>query len=119
MAVRVIYKWMIRLLWILVIFAVSVFGIRVFETQRGPQLQLWHTFVPDDMQADAIDKASWEDYIRAENVLFQSVRENVTDKLPPEVQTQLNRYYSGSPIYPDRFVTNWNRSYIMMPDGPP
>ncbi|WP_213992849.1 alpha/beta hydrolase [Sodalis sp. dw_96] len=119
MAVRVIYTWMRRFFWVLVIFAVAVFGLRVFETQRGPPLQLWHTFVPNDMQAEAIDKASWEDYLHAEDALFQSVRENVTDKLAPDVQTPLNRYYSGSPIYPDRFVTNWNRSYIMMPDGAP
>ncbi|XBS70905.1 alpha/beta hydrolase [Acerihabitans sp. KWT182] len=119
MIARTVYKWTIRLFWVLVIFVVAVFALRIFETQRGPQLQLWHTFVPEDMQADAIDKASWEEYIQAENALFQSVRENVTDKLPLEVRTPLNRYYSGSPIYPERFATNWNRSYIMLPDGAP
>ncbi len=119
MAVRFIFKWVIRFVWLVVIFIIAVFVLRVYETQRGPQLQLWHTYVPDEMRADAIDKASWDEYIQAEDGLFQSVRKNVTDKLEPEVRTPLNRYYSGSPIYPDRFVTNWNRSYIMMPDGAP
>ena len=30
-----------------------------------------------------------------------------------------NRYYDGSPIYPGHFAQDWNRSYILEPDGPP
>ena len=30
-----------------------------------------------------------------------------------------NRYYAGSPIYPGNFEQDWNRSYILEPDGPP
>ena len=56
---------------------------------------------------------------KKENALFSEVKRQVTDKLDAEQQTELNRYYSHSPIYPDSFPTNWNRSYIMMPDGKP
>ena len=119
MPVKAVRKWLIRFMWVLIIFIVTVFGIRVFETQSGPQLQLWHTYVPDDLTEKDIDQIGWDEYIQAEDVLFQNVRENVTDKLEPEVQTQLNRYYSGSPIYPGHFATDWNRSYVMMPDGAP
>ncbi|WP_413723407.1 alpha/beta hydrolase [Sodalis sp. RH23] len=110
---------MVRLLMVAVILGLAAFAIRIYETERGPELQLWHTYVPQDMHADEIDKATWADYIAAENKLFQSVRENVTDKLDISQQTPLNRYFSGSPIFPDRFATNWNRSYILMPEGTP
>jgi alpha-beta hydrolase superfamily lysophospholipase len=114
-----IRKWVIRLFWIALIFIISIFILRVYQTQRGPKLQLWHTYVPQDMRAADIDNANWEDYLRAEDALFLSVKKNVTDKLPTETQTPLNRYYSGSPIYPERFADNWNRSYVMLPDGAP
>ncbi|WP_413728817.1 alpha/beta hydrolase [Sodalis sp. RH19] len=110
---------MVRLLMVAVILGLAAFAIRIYETERGPELQLWHTYVPQDMHADEIDKATWADYIAAEKKLFQSVRENVTDKLDISQQTPLNRYFSGSPIFPDRFATNWNRSYILMPEGTP
>ncbi|WP_253376628.1 alpha/beta hydrolase [unidentified bacterial endosymbiont] len=94
-------------------------GIRLYDIQRGPELERWHTYVPHEMNGEEIDLANWSDYLRRENQLFVDVRRNVTDKLDVQQQTELNRYYSGSPIYPDSFPTNWNRSYIMMPDTEP
>lgn len=94
-------------------------GLRLYDIQRGPDLQLWHTYVPHEMDADEIDKADWNHYLKVEDSLFTEVKLNVTDKLDAQQQTELNRYYSGSPIYPDRFQTNWNRSYIMFPDAKP
>ncbi|NDL62671.1 alpha/beta hydrolase [Acerihabitans arboris] len=119
MVLRAMRRWAIRLLVVAVILALAAFAVRVVETERGPDLQLWHTFVPRDMHADEIDKATWADYLAAEQKLFQSVRENVTDKLEASQQTPLNRYFSGSPIFPDRFAANWNHSYILMPAGTP
>ncbi|HEY0207831.1 alpha/beta hydrolase [Acerihabitans sp.] len=119
MLLRAFRRWAVRLLVVAIVLAIAAFAIRILETERGPDLQLWHTFVPKDMHADEIDKATWADYIAAEDKLFQSVRENVTDKLDISQQTPLNRYFSGSPIYPERFATNWNRSYVLMPEGTP
>ena len=31
----------------------------------------------------------------------------------------VNRYFDGSPIYPGRFAQDWNRSYVLEPDGEP
>jgi alpha-beta hydrolase superfamily lysophospholipase len=112
-------KWIKRIALLLVMLIVGALGARIYDTQRGPSLQLWHTFVPDEMRADEIDKASWADYLTAEDAIFKEVRQNVTDKLDSSQQTSLNRYYAGSPIYPEKFPTDWNRSYIMMPDGKP
>jgi len=47
------------------------------------------------------------------------VRAEVTQKLPPEDRIPVNRYFEGSPIYPGQFSQDWNRSYVLEPDGPP
>ena len=47
------------------------------------------------------------------------MRTEVTDKLDDEAKVPGNRYYDGSPIYPGHFAQDWNRSYILEPDGPP
>ncbi len=112
-------KWIKRIALLLLVLLIGALGVRVYDTQRGPSLQLWHTYVPDEMRADEIDKASWEDYLTAEEVIFIEVLENVTNKLDSSQQTSLNRYYADSPIYPEKFPTDWNRSYIMMPEGKP
>lgn len=112
-------KWIKRIVILFLVFAIGALAVRIYDTQRGPQLQLWHTFVPHEMRAKDIDNATWADYLKAEDGIFKEVRQNVTDKLDVSVQTPLNRYFAGSPIYPDTFTTNWNRSYIMMPEGTP
>lgn len=119
MSTRVIRRWTIRIILLAVVILVTLLAIRIYDTQRGPKLELWHTYVPDDMHADEIDKADWNDYVKAENQLFSEVKANVTDKLEPRTQTASNRYYSGSAIYPPHFSTDWNRSYILHPKGTP
>lgn len=111
--------WLKRIVLSLLLSIVGALGLRLYDIQRGPELQLWHTWVPHEMDVDEIDNVDWNDYINKENALFSEVKRQVTDKLDAEQQTELNRYYSHSPIYPDSFPTNWDRSYIMMPDGKP
>ena len=89
--------------WAAVAIAVSlttVLAVRAWDSQRGPPLELWHTYVPHEMTAAATSKADWGQYLAAEDRVFTEVREEVTDKLPPESRTAYNRYFSGSPIYP-------------------
>jgi len=119
MSTRVIKRWAIRIVLLVAVMLLTLLIIRIYDTQRGPKLELWHTFVPHDMHAAEIDKADWGDYVKAENQLFDEVKTNVTDKLEPRTQTPSNRYYSGSAIYPPHFSTDWNRSYILQPKGAP
>jgi alpha-beta hydrolase superfamily lysophospholipase len=101
------------------IIALTLLGVRAYDSRRGAPLELWHTYVPHDMVAHDIDGADWMKYVGAENLLFDDVRREVTDKLPPEARNPANRYFDGAPIYPGHFKQDWNRSYIMEPDGPP
>ena len=94
-------------------------GVRIYDTQRGPDLQLWHTFVPEEPTSAEIDEADWDGYLAHEQQVFAEVRAEVTDQLPPEVQSAANRYYAESPVYPGGFAYDWNRSYVLEPDGEP
>ncbi|CAD6518817.1 2-succinyl-6-hydroxy-2, 4-cyclohexadiene-1-carboxylate synthase [Paraburkholderia hiiakae] len=112
-------RWIKRLFLFVLIAFVCIAGVRLYDAQRKPPLSLWHTYVPEDMHAHEIDHATWEEYIANENRLFDAVKKNVTDKLPADERVPANRYFSGSPIYPGHFRTDWNRSYTLMPQGSP
>lgn len=92
-------------------------GIRAYVAWTSPPLALWHTFVPQELTVSEMDSLGWKDYLQREERLFDDVRREVTDKLPPEARVQSNRYYSGARIYPQSFAENWNRSYEMIPEG--
>ena len=104
---------------LLVVVAATLLAVRTYDSQRGAPLQLWHTYVPHEMRAAAIDKADWPTYLKAEDAAFREVRAEVVDKLEEENRSASNRYFSGSPIYPGSFQQDWNRSYVLEPDGPP
>jgi alpha-beta hydrolase superfamily lysophospholipase len=105
-------------LMLVVVVLVSVLGVRVYDALTGPPLAPWHTYVPADVTAASIDQMDWAQYIAAEDAVFDSVRENVTNALKPEHRVAANRYFDGSPLYPGGFTQDWNRSYILHPDGP-
>jgi alpha-beta hydrolase superfamily lysophospholipase len=110
------------LIWLVVlgvVVLVTVLAVRAWDVQRGPELELWHTFVPSELTAAEIDQSDWKQYLAAEQKAFDEVRINVTDQLPPEERIVGNRYFADSPIYPGKFETDWNRSYTMAPAGKP
>ena len=103
--------------WICLIALLTLWGVRIYNAWRSPPLQLWHTFVPNELTSHQMDQSTWPQYMERENQLFEAVRTQVTDRLPPEVRVQTNRYYSGAIIYPPSFERNWNRSYVLEPEG--
>jgi hypothetical protein len=50
---------------------------------------------------------------------ISDVRTEVVDKVDAQAHALGNRFYAGSPIYPGNFAHDWNRSYILEPDGAP
>jgi alpha-beta hydrolase superfamily lysophospholipase len=93
--------------------------VRIYDTQRGPPLELWHTHAPPELSADEIDNADWRRYLAAEQALFDDVRVEVTAQLDAPDRLPVNRYFDGSPVYPGNFAQDWNRSYVLEPDGAP
>ncbi len=111
---------LLRRVLVLVLVAVgAIVGLRAWDSQRGPPLEVWHTYVPDDLHAADIDKADWALYLGHEDKIFRDVRREVVDKIDEAARVPGNRYFSGSPIYPGNFKQDFNRSYILEPDGPP
>lgn len=108
--------------FIIIFFCISLITLlaaRIYVTQRGIPLELWHTYVPNEMRAAEIDKLDWKQYIERENKIFDEVRLEVTEKLDKKDRVPVNRYFKGSPVHPENFATDWNHSYIFEPQGTP
>ena len=97
----------------------TLLSLRIYDVQRGPPLARWHTFVPHELRAKEIDAADWGRYLAEEDRVFQAVRDEVSRKLDADDRIPINRYFEGSPVYPAHFAQDFNRSYVLEPDGPP
>lgn len=104
---------------VLLVFLVSLLGIRAWDSQQGDPLALWQTYVPQELTAAEIDATDWQGYLAAEDRLFDEVRTQVSDKLPSSERVATNRYFEGAPMYPGHFAHDWNRSYVLEPKGKP
>ena len=101
------------------IVVVTLLAGRAWQSQQGVPLEPWHTHIPPEATASEIAAMDWKAYLAKEQALFEDVRVNVTQKLPAEDRVPSNRYFADSPIYPGRFATDWNRSYVFEPAGKP
>jgi alpha-beta hydrolase superfamily lysophospholipase len=97
----------------------TLLAVRVFDAQRGPPLEAWHTYAPRELTGNQLRHAGWQEYLAAEQSLFEAVREQVTERLEESARVPANRYFDGSPLYPGRFATDWNRSFVLDPEHEP
>lgn len=97
----------------------ALLGLRAYRAYTGEPLEPWHTYKPRELTKRELAKADWRAYLEREEKLLEDVRENVTRKLKPGVAVAANRYHADSPLNPDRFAVNWNRSFVMLPEGAP
>jgi alpha-beta hydrolase superfamily lysophospholipase len=116
---RFTWRWLKRLGLLGLGALVAFVALRAVESQRGPQLELWHTVVPDEPRAAEIDRLDWAGYLAAEARAFEQVQREVMAKLPEAARRQENRFFAESPINPARFDNDWNRSYVLEPEGMP
>ncbi|MCX5580303.1 alpha/beta hydrolase [Kaistia terrae] len=116
-------RWFLRNLKravvLVAVIALTLLAARIYNTVGGPPLEPWHTHVPHELTVKQFDRASWADSMKAEGAIFDDVRSQVSEKLAPDEQVPFNRYFEGSPVYPGHFKQDWNRSYILQPDGVP
>ena len=96
-----------------------VIGVRAWDVHHGPELRPWHTEVPPELGVAALDAADWPAFLAAEARAFDFVRREVSAKLGPADRSLANRYDPASPLDPARFATDWNRSFVLTPEGPP
>lgn len=108
-----------RLVFILLALCLAGLALRAVLVLRGPTLQPWHTFAPVEPSPEALDGLDWAGYLANEKRQFAAVEANVVARVPEAERTAQNRYFSGARNFPGRFATDWNRSYEMIPQGPP
>ncbi len=98
---------------------VVLLAVRVYLSQQGPELHLWHTWRADEMSVRELDNADFAGYLARERAIFTDLDNAVTAKTAGEEQTPLNRYYRQSLVWPGQFAPDANRSFVLMPDGKP
>lgn len=112
-------SWAKKVLFGLLVVVIVFFIGRVYESQRGPALHRWHTWTADEMTASEIDHATFDDYQAREAAIFHDLKSKVTDTLNDDEKTPINRFYSQSLVYPGKFQPDWNRSFVLLPQGKP
>lgn len=103
----------------LLLLLAAIFLVRGWQAMRGPALQPWHLFVPDEPTAGQLDNMDWAGWLRRETAVFAAVDVNVTDKLPADARVPQNRYWAGAPMHPANLRADWNRSITLAPAGQP
>ena len=117
MASDTLIKLFKRVAWGLLTLLVMFLLIRGYQSEQGPALHRWHTWSANEMTADQIDGASFADYLAREDAIFRDLKSEVSDQLSDEDKTSLNRFYAQAQVYPAKFPTNWNRSFVLTPSG--
>jgi alpha-beta hydrolase superfamily lysophospholipase len=114
-----VFKWTKIGAMLLGIALLTFFAVRVYDTQRGLPLKPWHTYVPQEMRAEKLQGADWKQYLAAEAKIFDDVRREVSQRLDAGDRLPANRYFEGSPVYPPHFAQDFNRSFVLEPEGKP
>ena len=104
-----------RIVLALALVLVCVWGGVALVAFWSEPLDLWHTYVPNDMKAEVINTATWKEYLDAEAAMFVTLGKEVTENLPPEARTSSNRFYPGADVFPPSLANDWNRSYLLRP----
>lgn len=104
---------------VLLVCVVTVIGLRLYDIQQSPPLAVWHTYVPDELDRETLAHSTWQDYLAREQKIFEQVREHVSEQLEQQDRVESNRYFSGAAVHPANFAHDWNRSYVLMPEGTP
>ena len=98
---------------------VLLLALRIILTRGAAPLEPWHTHVPVEPDRESLERLDWAGYVAAEDQLLASVEREITERLHADGAPPSNRYIKGSPVHPQRFEQDWNRSFVLTPDGPP
>src|SRR5260370_15531946 len=103
-----LFRLLRRLLVLLIVVAATLLVARAWDSQRGPDLEPWHTYVPHDMHADQIDKADWASYLKAEEAVFHAARTELTNQLLALAREPGNCDSRGNPALLCHLAQGWH-----------
>lgn len=106
-----------RLAFLIVLATVVLLGARAWQSTQGPPLRPWHTLRVAEADAATIARGDWNAYLAGEQRLFDDVHRRLQRALAPADRTPLNRYHDGSFSSPTRHDRDWNRSFVLEPEG--
>jgi alpha-beta hydrolase superfamily lysophospholipase len=112
---RFLFRLTLRLALWGTIAVFTIILVRAFDSRLLPDLQPWHTtrFVAEFTADDAEKGASYIDFLKREDRVFEELEANVVGEYgDPKV---LNRFDRRSAAYPEGFPLNWNRSFELRP----
>ncbi len=97
---------------------VVIIILGVVELNSRPDLSVWHKAeLDEEFRADS-GLETFAEYLELEERLFEQLDRQVYQKIDKNKQRAINRYFRGSHSDPDRWPTNWNRSFILPVDKP-
>ena len=97
---------------------VIVIIVAVVVLNDRPDLSVWHTTILDQEFDKDSEVETFEQYLELEDRLFKQLDQEVYAKIRVEDRRKLNRFNSGSLTDPQRWPTNWNRSFVLPVSDP-
>lgn len=92
--------------------------IFVLFLESRPELKVWHEVELDAEFTANSPTGSLEDYLAMEDQLFAQLDERVYSRIEPDDRRLINRYHRDSLSNPDRWSSNWNRTFELPTDVP-
>ncbi len=115
---RMLWRWSLRLVWSVLLVLATIVLVQAFHSRGLPPLQPWHREAPqleltaEEMRQRGFDFAR---YLEREAEVVRESRQRVTQALRPEDDVPGLRYAPSSRNNPERFDTDWNRSFERRP----
>jgi len=97
---------------------ITILVLAVVYLNHQPDLKVWHTTKLDTEFTKKSPVKTFLEYQALEERLFAQLKERVYNRIEPEDQFSINRYYQGSKSDPDQWSPNWNRSFELSTDTP-
>jgi hypothetical protein len=97
---------------------ITLLVLAVVYLNNQPDLKIWHTVKLDTEFTVLSPVKDFAGYQALEERLFAQLKDRVYDRIKPEDQFSINRYYQGSESDPDNWSPNWNRSFELTTESP-
>lgn len=113
---RRMFRYVLLSSYVIVIFATGAFvalaGAAILYINSKPDLSIWHRADLDNEFTAKSGLKDFREYLELENRLFEELKREVYDEIPPEEMSAFNRYTAGSQSDPGIWPVNWNRTFV-------
>ena len=117
---KIALRYLARFAWGVTGFLIGVLVLLYLWLQTRPPLEYWHT--PSLInELKNLDKATWQEYIDHEDIMFKQLEELVAKNAGKGKDTVYfwQRYNPKGTSNPLTYPNNWNRSFWLKPKSPP